>query len=92
MSPVELLQQVGLLKVLSGGSNELLRATTAIRVVHELHNQYSGEEQVNALQQVTLLRIADFLQKHPRASQNEIATVVEKAVADFKTGIQLLRL
>ena len=47
--------QIGLLKVLSGGSNELFRTTTALRVFKELHARISGQSAVESLQVISNL-------------------------------------
>uniref|UniRef100_A0A3P8U2Y5 Si:ch211-191j22.3 n=1 Tax=Amphiprion percula TaxID=161767 RepID=A0A3P8U2Y5_AMPPE len=88
MSNGQLIQQVALLRWLSSQTEEdrrMLAAVTGVQVGRELLNRLTGQDKRECI-----LSIADFVQKNPRASQNQINAEVEKNVVVFAARVRAL--
>ncbi|XP_035798368.1 uncharacterized protein LOC111587382 [Amphiprion ocellaris] len=93
MSNGQLIQQVALLRWLSSQTEEdrrMLAAVTGVQVGRELLNRLTGQDKVETYKRECILSIADFVQKNPRASQNQINAEVEKNVVVFAARVRAL--
>ncbi|KAL0994253.1 hypothetical protein UPYG_G00119870 [Umbra pygmaea] len=93
MSNSQLFQQLALLGWLRSGSEndkEILTAVTGIQVAHEIMNRITGQREVDAFKKDCIQCIAEYVQKNPRASQEEINTEVKRHVLLFAARVQAL--
>ncbi|KAL3062334.1 hypothetical protein OYC64_002191 [Pagothenia borchgrevinki] len=93
MSNAQLFQQMALLRWLSSQTDEdrtFLAAVTGVQVGRELLNRFTGQDKVDAYKKECILRISEFLQQNPQASQADINTEVEKRVLIFATQVKAL--
>ncbi|XP_010897142.2 uncharacterized protein LOC105026982 [Esox lucius] len=93
MSNPQLFQQLALLGWLRSDSEkdkDILTALTGIQVAQELMNRLTGQREIDAFKRECIQRIADFVQKNPRASQDQINAEVKKHVLLFAARVQAL--
>uniref|UniRef100_A0A914WRH3 Uncharacterized protein n=1 Tax=Plectus sambesii TaxID=2011161 RepID=A0A914WRH3_9BILA len=94
MQDIELVSQIATLKWLAGGdtegSRQLITAITAGRVGLELFERITRSNELDQLQAQVALKIADYVNKHPRASEDELVRVVRAELAAFRQAVQLL--
>uniref|UniRef100_A0A3B3RRL8 Si:ch211-191j22.3 n=1 Tax=Paramormyrops kingsleyae TaxID=1676925 RepID=A0A3B3RRL8_9TELE len=93
MSTLQLFQQVALLGWLRSDSEEskdLLTTLTGARVMHAVHNRLTRRSQLDAYKRECILSVADYVRRHPRASQQELSAEVEKHIKLFAARVQML--
>ena len=92
LSNVDLIQQIGTLMWATSDDKapEILRNVTAARVGYELYSRFSGEREMEALRNQTILAIAKFIKEHPKATKEEIAKEVAKQITLFSQRVEKL--
>ncbi|KAM4576397.1 uncharacterized protein PAE49_006528 [Odontesthes bonariensis] len=93
MSNAQLFQQMALLRWLTSQTDAdrgILTAVTGIQVGRELLNRITGQDKVDAYKSECILRISEFLQQNPGASQAQISAEVEKNVLVFAARVKAL--
>lgn len=86
----DLLQQIGLLSWLHNNDTDLISKVTGARVAYEVYQRLSGEREVEALRNQTIMAIAKFIKEHPKASKEELTKEVSKQIWLFSQRIEKL--
>lgn len=86
----DLLQQIGLLSWLHNNDTDLISKVTGARVAYEVYQRLSGEKEVEALRNQTIMAIAKYVKEHPKASKEELTKEVSKQIWLFSQKIEKL--
>ncbi|KAL8622832.1 hypothetical protein ACOMHN_026953 [Nucella lapillus] len=88
LNNADLLQQIGTLVWTSTGSPEITHQLVKLRVGYELYQRLSGERNMEALRNQTILNIAKWIKEHPKASKEEAAKEVGKQITQFAEQVE----
>ncbi|XP_013387426.1 uncharacterized protein LOC106156636 [Lingula anatina] len=89
----DLIQQIAFLSHLQknpSGNSKLYEAITAGRIGYELYQRVSGARELDAYRNQTIMAIADYVKKHPKASEKELVQEVQKQLAIFAQKVENL--
>ncbi len=91
-STPDLIQQMAALVWLKKGDDhkQLYETVTGARVAYELYQRMSSERDIETYQAQCILAIVDYVKKHPKASEQELAKEVEKQIELFKFKIDTM--
>lgn len=86
----ELLQQIGTLvwAINDDKAPKLVENLAAFRIGYEVYERLSGEREVDALRNQTILAIAKFVKDHPRASKEELVKEISKQIWLFTQRLE----
>lgn len=79
----DLLQEVATLLWVQNGDDELMKKITTTRIVYELYQRLSGENEIDALRNEAITKIAKWIQDHPKATKEEISKELAKQITLF---------
>ncbi|PAA58976.1 hypothetical protein BOX15_Mlig013167g5, partial [Macrostomum lignano] len=85
-------RELALLGALEGKpeSLQMYKLLTGLSIGQHLYNQVSGQAELAALRQKVVLNIVDYIKKHPKPSEDELAKVVLKEVEAFTKAVEKL--
>ncbi len=88
----ELIQQMAALLWLKKGDDhkQLYETVTGARVAYELYQRMTGEREIETYQTQCILGIVDYVKKHPKATEDELAREVAKQIELFKYKIDTM--
>ncbi|KAJ7373424.1 hypothetical protein OS493_013017 [Desmophyllum pertusum] len=91
MDSVELLNQIGVLAFINGGEEgkALYNAFVTGRVCYEAYKRVSVS-QADVLRAETIMRVSEYVKSHPRASEAQLKTEVEKEIKMFAQKVSQL--
>ena len=91
-STPDLLQQLALLVWLKRGEEhkEMYRTITQARVAYELYQRLTSSNDIETYQAQCIAGICDYVKKHPKATEQELAKEVEKQIELFKFKIDTM--
>ncbi|KAI0241117.1 hypothetical protein LSAT2_001396 [Lamellibrachia satsuma] len=72
------------------GNKEPYTFVTAARVGYELYNRVSSSSEVDVYEAQCIGAITAYIQKHPRATETDLATEVKKQIDLFKNKVDSL--
>ena len=86
----ELLQQIGTLvwAVNDDKAPKFVENMAALRIGYEVYERLSGEREVDALRNQTILAIAKFVKDHPKASKEELVKEISKQIWLFTQRLE----
>ncbi|XP_071505354.1 uncharacterized protein [Diadema setosum] len=86
----DLIQQIGLLAWLNKGDEgkKLYQTIAGFRVGHELWARLSGQDELEAYRAQFIGAVVDYVKKHPKASQDDIAKEVAKQIEIFTRNVE----
>ncbi|XP_048733780.1 uncharacterized protein LOC125649948 [Ostrea edulis] len=86
----ELLQQIGTLvwAINDDKAPKLVENLAAFRIGYEVYERLSGEREVDALRNQTILAIAKFVKDHPKASKEELVKEISKQIWLFTQRLE----
>jgi uncharacterized protein YpbB len=81
---------MGLLVWMNNGDDgkELYQKITGARVAYEIYNRLSGQRDIDTYQAQCYMGIAEFIKKHPKASEQELTEEVQKQIALFAAKVE----
>eukprot|EP00745_Piridium_sociabile_P006319 TRINITY_DN140808_c0_g1_i1.p1 TRINITY_DN140808_c0_g1~~TRINITY_DN140808_c0_g1_i1.p1 ORF type:complete len:112 (+),score=28.93 TRINITY_DN140808_c0_g1_i1:43-336(+) len=83
LNNADLLQQIGTLVWTTTGDSTMTQQLAKLRIGHELYQRLSGQRDVDALRNQTILNIAKWFKEHPKASKEEVAMEIGKQITQF---------
>ncbi|XP_073248967.1 uncharacterized protein [Porites lutea] len=91
LSTVELLNQIGVLAFLNGGEEgrTLYNAFVTGQVCYEVYKRLTVS-QADVLRAETIMRISDYVKNHPRATEAQLKSEVEKEIKLFAQKVAQL--
>lgn len=90
LNNAELLQQIGTLMWINDGDASTLKDITTARIGYELWSRFSGEKDIDALRNQTILTISKYVKDHPKASKEELTKEVAKQISAFAQKVENL--
>jgi hypothetical protein len=86
----ELLQQIGTLvwAVNDDKAPKFVENMAAFRIGYEVYERLSGEREVDALRNQTIMAIAKFVKDHPKASKEELLKEISKQILLFTQRLE----
>ncbi|XP_062621874.1 uncharacterized protein LOC134283447 [Saccostrea cucullata] len=86
----ELLQQIGTLvwAVNDDKAPKMVENMAALKIGYELYQRLSGQRDVDALRNQTIMNIAKFVKDHPKASKEELTKEVSKQIWLFTQKLE----
>ncbi|KAK7104550.1 hypothetical protein V1264_019247 [Littorina saxatilis] len=88
LNSVELLQQIGTLIWSTTGDSQVTQELAKLRVGYEIYQRLSGEREMDALRNQTILNICKWVNDHPKASKDEMMKEVGKQIAQFAENVE----
>lgn len=88
LNNVELLQQIGTLLWTSTGDPQMTQQLAKLRVGYELYQRLSGEREMEALRNLTILNISNWIKDHPKASKEEMSKEIGKQITQFAAQVE----
>ena len=90
LGTAEMLQQIGTLTWAMNDDNspKMVENLTAMRIGYELYQRLSGQRDVDALRNQTIMAIAKFVKDHPKASKEELTKEISKQIALFAKRLE----
>ena len=79
----DLIQEFATLLWVQKGEDDLLKKITSARIVNELYQRVSGENEVEALRNATITKIAKWVKEHPKATKEEMTKELAKQITLF---------
>lgn len=79
----DLIQEFATLLWVQKGEDDLLKKITSARIVNELYQRVSGENEVEALRNATIAKIAKWVKEHPKATKEEMTKELAKQITLF---------
>ncbi|KAK2180264.1 hypothetical protein NP493_449g02004 [Ridgeia piscesae] len=90
MSTADLIQQMAALAWVKDDNKEPYNLVTSARVAYELYQRVSSSSDIDVYQTQCIAAITAYIQKHPKATENELAKVVKKEIDLFRTKVDAL--
>ena len=90
LGTAEMLQQIGTLTWAMNDDKapKMVENLTAMRIGYELYQRLSGQRDVDALRNQTIMAIAKFVKDHPKASKEELTKEISKQIALFAKRLE----
>lgn len=85
LNNADLMQQIGTLMwaVNDDKAPKMVENMAAMRVGYEVYQRLSGQRDVDALRNQTIMAIAKYVKDHPKASKEELLKEISKQIALF---------
>lgn len=90
MSTVDLIQQMAALAWVKDDNKEPYNLVTSARVGYELYQRVTSSSDVDVYQAQCIAAITAYIQKHPKATENELTKVVKKEIDLFRNKVDAL--
>lgn len=91
LSDSELLLQLATFAALQNNDIAMYKNIVLARIGQDVWQRLSKKEQeIEALRCRTIISIADFVKKHPKTKENELAAVIQKHIDQFKVDLEPL--
>lgn len=79
----DLIQEFATLLWVQKGEDDLMKKITSARIINELYQRVSGENEMEALRNETIAKIAKWIKEHPKATKEEITKELSKQITLF---------
>lgn len=83
-----LMEQISTLVWAHTGDSNMAEQLATVKLIKEVWQRLSGNQELEALRTETILRIAKFVKEHPKASKEELANEIEKQIKDFADKVE----
>jgi hypothetical protein len=93
MNSSDFLSQIGAIRWLiddNSDNTQLLKLFIAGRLACNVYDRLTNTSQIDALKSNVHANIAEYIDKHPRATEDELVAVVRKELDTFRTAVSLL--
>lgn len=90
LGDADLLQQIGNLMWIHQNDTQLIEKVTAARVAYEMYQRMSGERELEALRNQTIMAIAKYIKDNPNASKDQLTKEIAKQIQSFSKKVDEL--
>lgn len=87
LNNIQLLQQIGTLVWTATGDANMTHQLAKLQVGYELYQRLSGERELEALRNQTILNISKWINDHPKASKEEMSKEIGKQITQFAAAV-----
>lgn len=79
----DLIQEFATLLWVEKGEDDLMKKVTSARIVYELYQRLTGENEMDAMRNETIAKIAKWVKEHPKATKEEVSKELSKQITLF---------
>ncbi|KAK6181046.1 hypothetical protein SNE40_008985 [Patella caerulea] len=72
------------------GDKDMLQRVTGLRIASAVWNRVTGEQEIEALRNQTILNISQYVKDHPKASKEEMVKEIGKQIYHFQKQVEQL--
>jgi len=87
---MNMLDQISTLVWANSGNTDLAEKLAAARLMSDLWQKLSGDNEVDALRNETILKIAKFVKENPNASKEKLSEAIGTYISEFASNVEKL--